>query len=135
VTFWTEIDAQLDRIEAEKPGTFSKVAAILAPITDQGAIYGTPPDPTPWQSRINSADRREEPDAFPEMILTYGVDYLPNTAFFAGSGGDRWLSNALIVAGWHVTYLGATYYYVAEHPTTGEQLTYIEGDVLRGDAR
>lgn len=29
MTFWTEIDAQLDRIEAEKPDTFDALRAIL----------------------------------------------------------------------------------------------------------
>lgn len=36
-------------------------------------------DPTPWVSRLNPNDRREEPDAFPEAILTWGVDYRPRT--------------------------------------------------------
>lgn len=43
--FWTAVNAQLDRIEAERPDTFAGVAAILDPIIDQGAIYGTPPGP------------------------------------------------------------------------------------------
>ncbi len=34
-------------------------------------------DPTPWVSRIDASDRRESPDAFPESILTHGVNYSP----------------------------------------------------------
>lgn len=136
MTFWTEINAQLDRIETEKPDTYNAVARILAPIIDQGAIYGAGShDLTPWVSRIDSTDRRAEPDAWPESILTHGVDYRPRRAFFAGGGGDRSLWSALSVAGWHRVWSGASYCYVARHDATGETLTYIEGDVLRGDAR
>lgn len=34
-------------------------------------------DPQPWVSRINPQLRATEPDAFPERILTHGVDYSP----------------------------------------------------------
>jgi len=36
-------------------------------------------DPEPWVSRINPNLRAPEPDAFPERILTHGVDYAPRT--------------------------------------------------------
>lgn len=65
----------------------------------------------------------------------YAGSYTDDASFFGGSGGDRSLFSALRVAGWRITWSEASYYYVAEHPTTGEILTYIEGDVYRGDAR
>lgn len=61
--------------------------------------------------------------------------FTADQAFFAGSGGDRSLSLALSRAGWLATWAEASYYWIITHRTTGEVLTYIEGDVLRGDAR
>ena len=56
----------------------------------------------------------------------------PNATFFGGSGGDATLSAALNDAGWRTTWAEANYYWVKKSPT-GEYLTYIEGDVQRGD--
>lgn len=56
----------------------------------------------------------------------------PNAAFFAGSGGDATLNEALSRAGWRLSWAEANYYWEATHSTTGEVLTYIEGDVIRG---
>ncbi len=53
-------------------------------------------------------------------------------AFFGGSGGDDNLFEALSDAGWKVTSLESDYYFVAVAPN-GEVLTYIEGDVYRGN--
>lgn len=55
-------------------------------------------------------------------------------AFFAGSGGDDSLMEALETAGWHVVWAEAHYFYVMRAPN-GDLLTYVEGDVYRGDAR
>lgn len=55
-------------------------------------------------------------------------------AFFAGSGGDDSLMEALEKAGWHVVWAEAHYFYVMQAPN-GDKLTYVEGDVYRGDAR
>lgn len=53
-------------------------------------------------------------------------------AFFAGSGGDDSLMEALEAAGWVVTWAEASYYYVMKAPN-GDLITYVEGDVYRGD--
>ena len=53
-------------------------------------------------------------------------------AFFGGSGGDETLFGALIDAGWRVRSIESDYYFVATSPG-GEALTYIEGDVYRGN--
>lgn len=89
--FWAGIDAQLDRIEAERPATFEGVRDALG----------------------GSGD----------------------AAFFGGSGGDRSLASALEIAGWSRAWSEASYFYAARHPATGAVLTYIEGDVLRGNHR
>jgi hypothetical protein len=109
VTFWQQIDAQLDRIETEKPDTFDGVRAILLD-TQYAAVVD---------------------DVNLNGVRTFG----PDAAFFAGSGGDRSLWGALHTAGWARVWSGASYYYMVQHPITAETLTYCEGDVLRGDAR
>jgi hypothetical protein len=53
-------------------------------------------------------------------------------AFFAGSGGDGTVWEALTAAGWTVTWAEADYYYVIRAPN-GDLVTYCEGDIYRGD--
>jgi hypothetical protein len=53
-------------------------------------------------------------------------------AFFAGSGGDGTVYESLIDAGWRVVWAEASYYWVAEAPN-GDKVTYVEGDIYRGD--
>lgn len=89
--FWAGIDAQLDRIEAEKPATFEGVRDAL--------------------------------------------DGSGDAAFFGGSGGDRTLSSALREAGWIYLWSVANYYYAMRSADGSATLTYIEGDVVRGDQR
>jgi hypothetical protein len=92
-----------------------------------------------WQSINRALDRieTEKPTTFDAVkaILDAGTDPKPNAdaAFFGGSGGDRDLWESLYAAGWRETWEEASYYYVMQHRTTGETLTYIEGDVERGD--
>lgn len=54
--------------------------------------------------------------------------------FFAGSGGDRTVWDALWDAGWKDIWTKAAYYWVMRAPD-GSLITYIEGDVYRGDRR
>lgn len=53
-------------------------------------------------------------------------------AFFAGGGGDTSVLECLYEAGWCVTWFEADYYWVAQAPD-GSLLSYVEGDVYRGD--
>lgn len=69
-----------------------------------------------------------------ETLNAHFEDKSAGDAFFGGSGGDRQLWDSLGRAGWKKTWSRAPYYYVAENPS-GELLTYIEGDVYRGDCR
>lgn len=61
-------------------------------------------------------------------ILPGGV----GDGFFEGSGGDDSVMEALQVAGWSVTWAEAHYYYVMRAPN-GDEITYVEGDIYRGD--
>lgn len=53
-------------------------------------------------------------------------------AFFAGGGGDGEMSDSLMRAGWRFTKYEAPYYWVMKAPG-GDLITYVEGDVYRGD--
>jgi len=111
--FWVEINAQLDRVEREAPTRAAEVCAIL-----DGPEYHTVLAERGLAPVAAAAGRTE-----------------PRRSFFAGSGGDRSLFSALHKAGWSIVWSEASYYYVAQHPISGDVLTYIEGDVLEGDQR
>jgi hypothetical protein len=49
-------------------------------------------------------------------------------AFFAGSGGDETVMDALQAAGWRVTWAEASYHYAMTAPD-GSAITYVEGDI------
>ena len=51
-------------------------------------------------------------------------------AFFAGSGGDDQLVDALMDAGWNIDWIDGDYHYTATHPATGQMLNYVEGDIF-----
>ncbi|MFE7328038.1 hypothetical protein ACFU8W_24205 [Streptomyces sp. NPDC057565] len=55
-------------------------------------------------------------------------------AFFAGSGGDQTVNAALHTAGWTLIWAQAPYYYAMRAPD-GSTITYVEGDIYRGDRR
>lgn len=86
-------------------------------------------------------DEAAPADTFAKVKAALDADGNPDNseaaapAFFAGSGGDRTLREALRKAGWRCIWSEASYFYVMQHPGTGETLTYIEGDVYEGDAR
>jgi len=71
----------------------------------------------------NHPDNAAEPYADP------GAD-----AFFPGGGGDDGFYDMLDDAGWKIVWADADYFFVA-HDHHGQPLTYIEGDVYRGDRR
>lgn len=60
-----------------------------------------------------------------------GPDTAAGLAFFAGGGGDDSVESCLSAAGWHHVWREAEYYWVMEAPN-GDKITYIEGDVYRG---
>lgn len=54
--------------------------------------------------------------------------------FFGGSGGDDTVYEALLEAGWTTVWSEADYFWCMRAPD-GSQLTYIEGDLVLGNAR
>lgn len=52
--------------------------------------------------------------------------------FFAGSGGDDTVRESLETAGWVLAWSRAWYWYAMQAPD-GSMVTYIEGDIYRGD--
>lgn len=53
--------------------------------------------------------------------------------FFAGSGGGGRVSEALEKAGWR--WIGGNAIYYVMRAPDGSEITYIEGDIYRGDKR
>lgn len=87
----------------------------------------------------------EKPQTFDEVKAI--LDFMPGSApmdgedsmvagdaFFGGSGGDNALDDALADAGWRYVWSEADYWW-AMRSTIGEILTYVEGDVYRGDTQ
>jgi len=52
--------------------------------------------------------------------------------FFGGGGGDGTVLDALLDSGWTPVCIDAWYYWVLLAPN-GDQVTYVEGDIYRGD--
>ena len=52
--------------------------------------------------------------------------------FFAGSGGDNTVWDALEKAGWNALWVRTPYYYAMTAPD-GSVITYIEGDIYLGN--
>ncbi|MFI9629274.1 hypothetical protein [Streptomyces sp. NPDC052042] len=104
--FWPQISHQLDRIRTTHPSTFDEVRAILL---------------DPAYTEIVA-----------EMNRNGARSFDADSAFFAGSGGDKTLAEALRAAGWVKVIWRAPYHYAMQHIITAELLTYTEGDVQRG---
>ncbi|MCV6988679.1 hypothetical protein H7I87_00400 [Mycobacterium timonense] len=97
---------------------------------------GTAPVDTFWANVDECVDAITTARTVEEVISILNRHFEPSSgaAFFGGSGGDRQLMSALREAGWAIVWAEAVYYFVAKDPA-GDLLTYIEGDVYRGDAR
>lgn len=105
--FWAQINHQLSPITNAQASTFDEIRTVLLdPVYDEVTA-----------NVHRNFERKFDADS----------------AFFAGSGGEATLAGALRAAGWKVTEDEASYYYAMVHVDTGEKLTYIEGDVVRGD--
>jgi len=55
-------------------------------------------------------------------------------AFFAGSGGDGSLRDALYDAGWSLNWGRAAYWWSMRAPD-GSSVTYVEGDIYEGTSQ
>ena len=54
-------------------------------------------------------------------------------AFFAGSGGDDQLVEALARGVWRVSYIESDYHWTAVSGVDGSSIEYVEGDVYKRD--
>ncbi|MER5883065.1 hypothetical protein ABT160_04480 [Streptomyces sp. NPDC001941] len=64
----------------------------------------------------------------------YGQESIAADGFFAGSGGEFTLREALEEAGWKLLWSRAWFWYAMESPD-GSVITYIEGDIYIGNRR
>lgn len=94
-----------------------------------------------WATADTCLDELENAKTADAVIDTLNKHFPPGesmdanaSAFFPASGGDRQLMDSLFVAGWTLAWSQAPYFYVVRNGN-GELLTYIEGDVYRGDRR
>jgi hypothetical protein len=64
----------------------------------------------------------------------YGPDWdgMDGQGFFAGSGGDGTVRESLERAGWELKWSRAGYWWAMQAPD-GTVVTYIEGDIYRGN--
>lgn len=78
---------------------------------------------------------RDRPTTAAQVIAILNQYSTPSAgqAFFAGSGGDRQLMDAMFNTGWRIARPSPHYYWVMIHPETDDKITYIEGDVYAGD--
>ncbi len=54
--------------------------------------------------------------------------------FFGGSGGDETVMESLEEAGWTLLWCQAAYWWAMEAPD-GSVITYVEGDIYKGERR
>lgn len=96
-----------------------------------------------WSAVAAQLKELESAKTADDVIRILGPDrnpYGPNwdgmdgaaAGFFAGSGGDGTVREALAAAGWEVVWSRAWYWYAMQAPD-GAVITYVEGDIYRGD--
>lgn len=104
--FWAVIDAQLEELKTAE--TADDVLRILAVDRD------------PYYTVLGDTE-------------CHGPGN-PAHGFFAGGGGDGSVQASLAEAGWVTIWAEASYYYAMRAPC-GDAITYVEGDIYRGDSR
>lgn len=92
-----------------------------------------------WANVDAALDKiRDGGDTVDDVMRILGEHFTPSSteAFCDGSGGDRDLVDALMLEreGWTLRWYDARYYWCAED-RDGNLLSYIEGDVARGNCK
>ncbi|MFF1680718.1 hypothetical protein ACFVYG_32360 [Streptomyces sp. NPDC058256] len=67
-----------------------------------------------------------------DVLRILASDGRTGPGFFAGSGGDETVSDALDTAGWTLVWAESSLYYTMR-AHDGSMITYIEGDIFPGD--
>ena len=104
--FWAAVDAQLEELKTAQ--TADDVLRILANERD------------PYYTLLGDTE-------------THGPGH-GRDGFFAGGGGDGSVWGSLREAGWHTVWSEAGYHWCMRSPC-GDAITYVEGDIYRGDSR
>lgn len=89
-----------------------------------------------WQAvdaQIAELGTAKDADDVVNILNAYGSPS-SGDAFFGGSGGDATVWGALYQAGWSVVWMDADYFWCMRS-TTGSKVTYVEGDIYKGDSR
>ncbi|MGV9693421.1 hypothetical protein ACWDUX_30435 [Streptomyces sp. NPDC003444] len=101
------------------------------------------PDPfwTAIRAQLKELERAESADDVLRILAhennpdqAYPRPNRPDEGFFGGSGGEDTVREALEEAGWKVLWSRAPYWYAITAPD-GSEITYIEGDIYRGNRR
>lgn len=90
-----------------------------------------------WEQVDNAlADARVSRTA-DELITALNQWHEPSSgdAFFAGSGGDNQLVDALDRGVWQVTYIESDYHWTALSGVDGSGIEYVEGDVYKREGK
>jgi hypothetical protein len=85
-----------------------------------------------WQQIDTQLTRCRTAASADEVIAILGGKEAASVgdAFFAGSGGDGSIAEALRTAGWSVVWMHADYHWKMAAPD-GSSLVYVEGDIYR----
>lgn len=83
---------------------------------------------------IDEQIRRLRTASTVDEVLAICPEVSSGDGFFAGGGGDETVYAALVDAGWSTVWYDAIYFWCMKSPS-GEPLTYVEGDLYRGNQR
>jgi hypothetical protein len=88
-----------------------------------------------WAHIKGQVDRMASAATADDVIRILGgkCSYSSGEAFFAGGDGNE-MYGALFAAGWRIVWFEAPYYWCMSAPDAS-MISYVEGDVYRGDAK
>lgn len=98
----------------------------------------TDPFWTTIREQLDELTKAKSADDVLRVLIEERNPYGPGTSsapgFFAGSGGDDTVMEALREAGWEIVWSEAAYHYCMR-AGDGSTITYVEGDIYPGDTR
>jgi len=79
--------------------------------------------------QIHALESAKTAVAVIEILKPTDPEITSAPGFFAGSGGDLTVWDALNKAGWKRVWFRVTYWWAAQSPDGASHVTYVEGDV------